>query len=71
MFAGWDTYINPFEPSHLEMFRKLARQTHWHLILIGANDEVVDFYEFENTYDLEKTLEQAQQLAEGKSQGFV
>jgi hypothetical protein len=69
MFAGWDTYINPFEPNHLEMFRKLAYQTHWHLVLIGANDEIVDLQEFENTFKLEEVLRMIQSIPNSEKKG--
>lgn len=69
MFAGYDCHVNPFDDHHLSVWQRLARQTHWHLILVGEDEQLVNFYEFENTYNLEETLDYAQQTSAGMKQG--
>lgn len=69
MFAGFESYINIFNPSILTTFLELSRQTHWHMLLIDANDEVVDLFEFENSYDLENTLNRAIKLGRNTPHG--
>lgn len=59
MFAGFESYINLYNPQILTTYFELARQSHWHLFLIGAGNKVVDVFEFENGYDLEDTLNRA------------
>jgi hypothetical protein len=58
VWVAIDAHINPLEVRHLVMWRDLARQSHWHLILVDADDELVDFFEFENTFGLDETLDQ-------------
>ena len=52
-----ECHINPAEPQHVNTWRRLANQTHWHLTLIGADNEVADFFEFENDFDLDIALD--------------
>jgi hypothetical protein len=53
-----DAHINPLDVQHLAVWRDLARQSHWHLVLVGPNDKLVDLFEFENTFGLDQTLDQ-------------
>jgi serine/threonine protein kinase len=69
MFVGFEGYINIFNPSILTTYLQLSRQSHWHLFLIDTNDEVVDLFEFENSYDLENTLNQAIKLSRNTPHG--
>jgi len=55
-FMSIDCYVDPFNPAHLLIWGDLARQTHWHLILVGDGNQVVGFYEFNNLYNLEIRL---------------
>jgi len=48
----------------MQMWRDLARQSHWHLVLVGANDELVDLFEFENSYGLGATLDQVEAVCQ-------
>ncbi len=56
-FASMECHINPADPQHIDTWRRLANQTHWHLTLLGADNEVDDFFEFENDFDLDVALE--------------
>jgi hypothetical protein len=69
MFIGFDLHVNPFEELHLGVWCRLARQTHWHLVLGGGDGQVVDFYEFENTYNIEDTLDYALKATRGMAHG--
>jgi serine/threonine protein kinase len=69
MFAGFESYINLFNPSLLTIHLQLSRQSHWHLFLINADNEVVDLFEFENCYDLEDTLNLAIKLTRNAPRG--
>lgn len=68
-FSAIDAHANPHSPQHMLIRRDLARQSHWHLILVGANDEVVDLYEFENVFGLGDTLDQVQVACNGMPKG--
>ena len=56
-FAAYDVYINPHSDVQLATWRELAAQSHWHLFLIGAGGQQRDFFEFENTFNLDETLD--------------
>ncbi len=38
------------------MLRQVAKQTHLHLLLIGPDQALLDVYEFESTFGLEKLI---------------
>lgn len=46
VFLAIDAHINPSEAQHALAWRDLARQSHWHLILVGADNKLVDLFEF-------------------------
>ena len=56
-FAAYDVYLNPHSDVQLATWRELAAQSHWHLFLIGTGGEQRDFFEFENTFNLDETLD--------------
>jgi len=58
-FAAWDCYLNPKDETWIALWRKLAGQSHWHLFLVGEHGEQREFFEFENTYGLDETLDTA------------
>jgi len=59
-FFSAEMYVNLYNPTTLSEFFQLSRQSHWHLFLVQSEKrEVVDVFEFENCYDLEKTLNKA------------
>ena len=61
-FTAIDAHVNAYDPQHMLLWRDLARQSHWHLILVGANDKLIDLFEFENTFGLDKTLDQVESV---------
>jgi len=55
-FFAHDYHLNLFNPGMMATWRDLARQSHWHLILVDADREVQDVLEFENVYGLDEAL---------------
>jgi hypothetical protein len=51
-FSMWDWYVSPVEGYSSNLLDKMSRQTHWHLFLVGQNNQQENFFEFQNTYDL-------------------
>ena len=56
-FAAYDLYLNPHSDVQVAMWCELAAQSHWHVFLIGTGGQQRDFFEFENTFNLEETLD--------------
>jgi len=63
-FVAVEAFVNPLDPEFMQKWRDIARQSHWHLVLVGKQNEVVDFFEFENTFDLGETLDQVEHVCE-------
>jgi hypothetical protein len=57
MFVGYDLFMNPNSPSQVQKWRALSNQTHWHLFLVGRANEQENFFEFENTFRLDDSLD--------------
>ena len=55
-----DAHVNAYDTEHMQMWRQLANQSHWHLVLVGEGDKVVDLFEFKNTFGLDSTLDQVE-----------
>ena len=68
-FCAIDVHANPLDVQIMQIWRDLDRQSHWHLILVGANDELVDVFEFENFFDLDQTIEQVEAACLGMVEG--
>jgi len=64
-----DYHLNPFDTAMMATWRDLARQSHWHLILVDADREVQDVLEFENVYGLGDALDQMTQTIESRQPG--
>ena len=65
VFSAIEVHANPLDVQHMHMWRDMARQSHWHLILVDANDELVSLFEFENDFGLEHTIEQVEATFRG------
>jgi len=61
-FASVDFHINLFQPEMMDVLWDLSTQTHWHLTLLGAENKVVDFFEFENIFGLAQVLLAAEEI---------
>ena len=55
-YFAHDYHLNPFDPGMMTTWRDLARQSHWHLILVDADRGVQGVLEFENVYGLGEAL---------------
>lgn len=64
-YCAIDVHVNPLDVQHMQMWRDLARQSHWHLLLVGANDKLIDLFEFENVFDLDQTIELVETACSG------
>jgi hypothetical protein len=56
-FVAYDLYLNPGSDSQVLRWRNLANQTHWHVFLVGAGNQQQGFYEFENNFRLNESLD--------------
>jgi hypothetical protein len=55
-FPLYEQVLNPTHAGVLELLRQVARQTHLHLLLIGPGQKLLDIYEFESTFGLDKLI---------------
>lgn len=62
-FASFKNTVNPHNPDAMQFYWDLARQTHWHVFVIGPDDEELNWLEFENEFKLESTLNQGVEIA--------
>ena len=58
--ALYEQVLNPSHTGVLEMLRHVASQTHLHLLLIGPGQELLDVYEFQSTFGLDKLIRVAE-----------
>lgn len=63
-WAAYEMTMNPHDARHLGPFVELARQSHWHMAIVGEGLSVLDVLEFENRYGLHDTLEQFVEAAQ-------
>ena len=56
-FAAWDCYLDPKNETQISLWRNLAGQSHWHLLLVGTAGRQREFFEFENIYGLDEALD--------------
>jgi hypothetical protein len=57
-FASFEQTINPHNSVHLKPLQDLARQSHWHVFVVGQGNEELNWFEFENRFELDKSLSQ-------------
>lgn len=55
-FALYEHLLNPTERRAFEMVERLTAQTHLHALLVGPGQELLDCYEFENTFQCDALL---------------
>lgn len=68
-FISIDCHVNPFDPQHLLIWRDLARQSHWHLVLVDKENTVVKVSEFNNHFKLNDTLDQMEEACRNMDSG--
>ena len=55
-YFAHDYHVDPFDVGMMASLRDLARQSHWHLILVDGDQEVQSLLEFKNVYGLGEAL---------------
>lgn len=55
-FTIYENFVNFTEPIHLKTYWNLARQTHWHLVLLNESGDIIDIVEYTNVFDLNTFL---------------
>lgn len=55
--AIFDKPLNIANYNHMKPWLELANQTHIHLILVNKKYEVIGFYEYENIYNFENSID--------------
>jgi hypothetical protein len=68
-YFAFDYHVNPFDPTMMGMLRDLARQSHWHLILVDNDRQVQGVMEFGNVYGLGEAVEKMTQAIDGWKSG--
>lgn len=71
VFAAFDKPVDISKPEMIEPWVKLRDQTHLHVFLVDADQEVQGFYEFENVYGFDEAVETISQLDPGRVQDFA
>jgi hypothetical protein len=55
----WDWFVNASEEYYADLLDKMSRQSHWHLFLVGKDNQQTNFFEFKNNYEILDVLELA------------
>lgn len=63
--ATYDLYVNLGNEKLLGMWRELAFQTHWHLLLLDKKNEQRGFWEFKNTFRIHDFLSEMEAYCHG------
>jgi len=58
-------FLDPHAEGHCKPYFRLASQTHWHVVLLGPGQRVLNMYEMENVYGLNKMLDIGLKVCEG------
>ncbi len=61
----YDAYVNPRSETQLGLWRELAFQTHWHVLLLDSKNEQRGFFEFSNTFRIQECLDAMEQGCQG------
>ena len=56
-FAMFENTLNPHDNRQLQVYWDLARQTHWHVFVLGQENEELNWFEFENNFGLDITFD--------------
>lgn len=64
-YFAHDYQLNPFDSGAMAVWRDLARQSHWHVVLVDAQQQVEDVFEFENVFELGEALDTFSEAVRG------
>jgi len=59
---AYECVVNPKSQTQMDIFKQLASQKYWHVIVTDETGEVVNFFEFNNIYELTDALEQVENV---------
>jgi hypothetical protein len=65
-FALCEQLLNPAHGGTVEGLRRASEQTHLHVILVGAGEEILSLYELENTFGLDELASAAEAIGESR-----
>lgn len=57
-FTTFETFVNPNTSESLLSLNELSLQAHWHVFIIGPNNEELNWFEFPNVYKIHEAIEQ-------------
>jgi hypothetical protein len=60
---AYENSINPKDETQTAIYRRLAGQKYWHVIMADDSGAVMNFFEFENSYGLDRALESAVEVS--------
>ncbi len=63
--ATYDLYVNLRDEKILGMWRELAFQTHWHVLVLDRKNEQRNFLEFTNTFRISDFLKEMEEYCRG------
>jgi len=58
----YENTLNPKDDQQLYLYKKLSKQKYWHVIIADDERNVVNFFEFQNVYNLADTLIQIESV---------
>ena len=61
-YTSYENTLNPHDPNLLAPYWNLARQTHWHVFLIGPDNEELNWYEFQNVFKVAGKLKDIEKM---------
>lgn len=59
----FENLVNLSDPEHVSIYRHLALQHYWHLLLVDPSGAVHNFFEFKNHFGLDQAVDRAIALA--------
>ncbi len=63
--AAAECLVNPDSEIQLALWRRLSKQTHWHLVILDGRNQVKRFLEFPNNFELSRALGLMAQVCSG------
>lgn len=62
----YECVVNPKDDMHLNLFRRLAEQDYWHVVMADDRGTVHNCFEFPNAYGLSETVKSAEEICLSK-----
>ncbi len=58
----YENTVNPKDEQQVSIYEQLSSQEYWHVVMADDTGEVVNFFEFPNSYGLSDALQQVQNV---------